>query len=189
MTEEIWAAIPSRPGYEASDQGRIRSVDRLITESTGKTRRHRGRVLRTTVLPNGYHHTFTGAGMGGYVHRLVLEAFVGPCPPGMEACHGIGGREDNRLTNLRWDTHLANVADTVRQGNKVEQRRTHCPSQHVLAAPNLVVSMLPNRKCMACNRGHARVAWLQSRGRPAVFRQIADAYYADIMAGTSAVAS
>jgi hypothetical protein len=50
------------------------------------------------------------------VHRLVLEAFVGPCPDGMEACHGDADPGNNRLDNLRWNTHRANAADTIRQG-------------------------------------------------------------------------
>lgn len=36
------------------------------------------------------------------VHRLVLLAFVGPCPPGCEADHVNRDRSDNRLVNLRW---------------------------------------------------------------------------------------
>ena len=45
------------------------------------------------------------------VHRLVLEAFSGPCPVGMEACHNNGDRLDNRRENLRWDTHFNNCAE------------------------------------------------------------------------------
>jgi len=49
------------------------------------------------------------------VHRLVLEAFVAPCPPGREACH-YPNRDpsDNRLENLRWDTHTENMRDKTR---------------------------------------------------------------------------
>ena len=50
------------------------------------------------------------------VHRFVLEAFVGPCPEGMEGCHNNGNRTDNRLENLRWDTKLANQADRRKHG-------------------------------------------------------------------------
>ncbi len=50
------------------------------------------------------------------VHRLVLEAFVGPCPPGLECCHEDGNSANNATTNLRWDTHQSNVADMVRHG-------------------------------------------------------------------------
>jgi len=45
------------------------------------------------------------------VHRLVLEAFVGPCPEGMECCHNDGDPFNNKLTNLRWDTHVGNMKD------------------------------------------------------------------------------
>jgi hypothetical protein len=51
-----------------------------------------------------------------FLHRLVLEAFVGPCPPGCVGCHANDDPSDNRLENLRWDTHKANSADAVRNG-------------------------------------------------------------------------
>lgn len=50
------------------------------------------------------------------VHRLVLEAFRGPCPTGMEGCHNDGNRENCALENLRWDTPTNNHADKVRHG-------------------------------------------------------------------------
>lgn len=50
------------------------------------------------------------------VHRLVLEAFIGPCPPGMEACHNDGNPRNNALSNLRWDTSENNSADKIRHG-------------------------------------------------------------------------
>lgn len=45
------------------------------------------------------------------VHRLVLLAFVGPCPDGMECCHADGNPANNQLSNLRWDTPKENAAD------------------------------------------------------------------------------
>jgi hypothetical protein len=50
------------------------------------------------------------------VHRLVLEAFVGPCPPGLEGCHRNDDSSDNRLENLYWGTHRQNMADRERNG-------------------------------------------------------------------------
>ena len=50
------------------------------------------------------------------VHVFILEAFIGPCPPGMEGCHYNCDRRDNRLSNLRWDTRAGNMADSVREG-------------------------------------------------------------------------
>lgn len=48
------------------------------------------------------------------LHRLVLEAFHGPCPGGMQACHNNGVKTDNRAENLRWDTPSANQYDRER---------------------------------------------------------------------------
>jgi hypothetical protein len=51
------------------------------------------------------------------VSRLVLEAFVGPCPKGMEACHVHDPTPENdSLDNLRWDTHANNIADKRHHG-------------------------------------------------------------------------
>jgi hypothetical protein len=50
------------------------------------------------------------------VHRLVLEAFRGPCPEGMEACHKNGKPWDNRLENLRWGTPKSNANDKKTHG-------------------------------------------------------------------------
>jgi hypothetical protein len=50
------------------------------------------------------------------VSHLILETFIGPRPDGMEACHDNGRRSDNRLANLRWDTHSGNVADKKLHG-------------------------------------------------------------------------
>lgn len=56
-----------------------------------------------------------------YVHRLVLEAFVGPCPPGLEACHGPDRDvANNKLSNLRWDTKKANAADCESHGTRAK---------------------------------------------------------------------
>jgi hypothetical protein len=50
------------------------------------------------------------------VHRLVLTAYVGPCPEGMECCHNDGDRSNNNLNNLRWDTRKENHQDAIRHG-------------------------------------------------------------------------
>jgi len=49
-------------------------------------------------------------------YRLVLEAFVGKCPQGMECCHNDGNPMNNNLSNLRWDTPKNNHADKVKHG-------------------------------------------------------------------------
>jgi hypothetical protein len=57
------------------------------------------------------------AGVRRPVHQLVLEAFVGPCPPGHEARH-VDDRDpgNNALSNLAWGTHRENCDDRTRHG-------------------------------------------------------------------------
>ena len=71
--------------------------------------------LAITLHRAGYVKTFT-------VHRLILLAFVGPCPEGMEACHNDGNASNNNLANLRWDTHINNEKDKVLHGTNVGSR-------------------------------------------------------------------
>ena len=51
------------------------------------------------------------------LHRLILEAFIGPCPEGMECCH-FPDRDpsNNNLNNLRWDTRKNNHQDRIIHG-------------------------------------------------------------------------
>lgn len=50
------------------------------------------------------------------VHRLVAEAWIGPCPNGQEVCHGEGGQLDNSVSNLRYGTRSDNGLDKRRDG-------------------------------------------------------------------------
>jgi HNH endonuclease len=59
------------------------------------------------------------------VHRLVLEAFVGPCPEGMECRHLDGNRTNNRLDNLAWGTRIENHEDMKRHGTRPTGSRHH----------------------------------------------------------------
>ncbi len=60
--------------------------------------------------------TGVSGGRSVSLHRLILETFVGPSPDGMECCHEDDNPANNRLSNIRWDTHVANVLDAIRNG-------------------------------------------------------------------------
>lgn len=51
-----------------------------------------------------------------FVHRLVLEAFDGPCPPGKECRHIDDVRLNSNYFNIIWGTRLENMADRARNG-------------------------------------------------------------------------
>lgn len=124
---EQWRPITDWSGwYEVSDQGRVRSLDRDIPNSRGGgTRRMRGRILKPKKGGNNDYLQVTlsrGNNENQYraVSCLVLEAFVGPRPEGMQAAHGNGNTFDNSLSNLRWATPRENAGDKRLHGTHLE---------------------------------------------------------------------
>jgi hypothetical protein len=93
----------------ASHGGRVRSVDRTLTDG----RQCGGQELARYRDGDGYWHvTINGEPVA--VASIVLEAFDRPRPYGLEACHGSLGQDCNCAANLRWDTHLENERDKRR---------------------------------------------------------------------------
>lgn len=160
-SSERWFPVPGHEGsYEVSDHGRVRSLDRRVPSGQDRTRIARGRILRPA-LTHGHPAVALGRERKEYVHTLVLQAFVGPAPEGMECCHGDGVRTNNYLGNLRWDTRLGNNLDAIRHGTHYHASREVCPRDHLLKAPNLDPGHLRSgrRQCWAC-------ALTMSWGRP-----------------------
>lgn len=165
MSDEEWVAVPGHEGlYEVSNQGRVRSVPRVSVHRNGRRRLVAGQVLRQ--VPVGKYlkvqiPTASGKRVTYWVHRLVLLAFRGQPPEGMQGCHGDGNGRNNRLTNLRWDTAGANQLDNVRAGTHHNAAKTECPRRHALIKTN-VVGADGDRTCRACANERS-AAYAQSR--------------------------
>lgn len=186
---EKWQAIPGWVGaYEASTEGRIRSLPRLVSYidwRTGNTvqRPAGGIVLKLQPHCKSGHLMVTLPPTKTYVHKVVLETFVGPCPSGLEALHRDGNPTNNQLGNLRWGTRGENILDAVRHGTHQMARRSHCPRRHLLVQPNLVPSKLPTRQCLSCDRARRS---MRAHGHPEDwFRADADRRYQEIMSEAS----
>ncbi|MBZ4580992.1 NUMOD4 motif-containing HNH endonuclease [Mycobacterium avium] len=130
----IWKPIPGYEGlYEVSDEGEVRSLERVVEHGYSGTKTIPARVMRQKIDKGGYRRV--GLRRDGKqrwlgVHRLVLAAFVGECPEGQEVCHGNGNRADNRLENLRYGTRSENMLDQIAHGTHNQARKTHCPQGH-----------------------------------------------------------
>lgn len=190
MSEE-WRAVTGYEGlYEVSDLGRVRSLDRYVQRNggcaSGRPMRLKGIILKPRPMKSG--HLQVNLGKNGIsrnelIHQLVLIAFVGPRPKGMEGCHEDGDPSNNNLDNLRWDTRSGNNLDKVRHGNCHQTNKTHCPNQHILAAPNLVACQERRgfRNCLACNRARASARKMTQKGIEVDFVALADEKYKAIM--------
>jgi hypothetical protein len=186
---ERWLPVVGYEGYyEVSDLGRLRSFPRVTNGSFGSTRRIPGRVLRPGVNPQTGRRLVVlyrdGSGRTHNLYPLVLTAFVGPRPPGMEACHNDGDHTNDRLSNLRWDTSSENSYDIVRHGRHNNALKTHCPRRHRLDEPNLVASTLAagRRDCLSCHKARAKkTRRLEAKGIQIDRLALADDYYRLIM--------
>jgi hypothetical protein len=113
---EVWAEIPGSDGYQASNLGRVRSPHvnyRSEVIEDGWT------ILKPQNSPYGHKYVrvfYSGKYRARGIHRYVVEAFKGPCPPGMECLHIDGDASNNRLDNLRWGTPTENQNDRLRHG-------------------------------------------------------------------------
>lgn len=152
---EEWRPVVGYEGlYEVSNLGRVRSLDRHVAMRwPGHRQMIRGRIKRLhESAPTGY--LATGLARDGQkvtkrVHLLVLEAFVGPRPDGMEACHNNGDMHDNRASNLRWDTKRANAQDVLRHGRNFQARKTRCIRNHDLSV-YAYIKPGGGRQCREC---------------------------------------
>lgn len=190
VSAEEWRPIIGSPGYEVSDLGRVRGIARTVRYRDGQTHRFPERVLKPSANPVSGYLNVKVKGRTRNVHTLVLEAFVGPAPPGMQCRHLNGNAGDARLVNLAWGTRSENNRDQARHGTHHLAKRTHCPAGHLLQAPNLRAATARRgyRGCLACER--ARLAMLRARVNHGVafdldFAEIAAAKYAEIMRGVA----
>jgi hypothetical protein len=113
--DDQFVEIAGYPGYRINRDGEVQSRwsrggRRKLTETWLPLKPVPCRQYLTVNLSDGVKKRRR------YIHRLVLETFVGPCPEGMICCHNDGNPENNCLANLRWDTYLANEHDKHRHG-------------------------------------------------------------------------
>lgn len=81
---EAWRPVIGwEPYYEVSTLGRVRSLERRVTNTLGVTQVFRPVLRRCTLGPNGYQTVTTSVGdrrANHLVHRLMLLAFIGDVP-------------------------------------------------------------------------------------------------------------
>jgi hypothetical protein len=113
---ERWLPIKGFGGfYEISDFGNVRSYarsGRQFLRNGSRGRCATPKNLKPKKNPCGYRIVSLGSGKGiaktCLIHRLVLEAFIGPSPKGFVCAHLNGDPWDARLANLKWVTYAEN---------------------------------------------------------------------------------
>lgn len=104
-------------GYRVGDDGSVWSCRKRGGSSVGKGGFHNTEKwipLKQLQQPSGHLRVSLNNQQRQLTHRLVLLAFIGPCPEGMECCHKNDTPHDNNLTNLYWGTRKQNGQDKAR---------------------------------------------------------------------------
>lgn len=158
-TCEEWRQVVGYAGvYEVSNEGRVRSLDRMTGSCFGRSRPVRGRILDGEITRAGYRRvklSLDNIVDRRTVHSLVAEAFIGPRPEGLQVCHNDGDPLNNRSHNLRYDTASANVLDSVRHGTQAQARKTQCAQGHEFTPDNITwikTASGRGRHCRTCRR-------------------------------------
>lgn len=126
MTKEIWKDIPGYEGhYMVSNYGRVYSIPRIVNHSLKGKKTIPGKMLKLHINNKGRIFTdlcLNGVATRWYVHRLVMLAFVGPCPNGKEVNHIDFDPTNNHLDNLEYLTHVENAAHSAVNFSRGENR-------------------------------------------------------------------
>lgn len=146
--------------YQVSDDGQVRSVDRIIDMPHGRPRKQPGVILKLQYC-HGYYAQ-VGISIFGekrleFPHRLVARTFLSDEHfEGAIVCHRDGNPINNHVSNLYWGTSTRNNRDTVEHGHNVNANKTHCVNGHEFNAENTYERFGPTgrrwRDCKKCKR-------------------------------------
>ena len=111
--KEYWKNIPGWENeYMVSSKGQVKSLEREVIDCNGKMWTLPERIRKQYKQPNGYMEVTLSKNNHQHrysVHSLVMKAFVGERPEGMDIDHKDSNRANNELVNLRYVTRKDNV--------------------------------------------------------------------------------
>lgn len=127
--EEIWKDIPGFEGYYmASNQGRIRSLDRVIQHKNGKKYHRKGKILKQYISNGGYYRIDL-PDKSYQVSNLVALSFPEICGEyfdGAETDHINTIKTDNRPENLKWVDRKGNLANPITKQRQIVSHKGKC---------------------------------------------------------------
>lgn len=130
---EIWKDIPDYKGhYEISNLGRVKSIERTIHYTNGRSRKIKERILKQCHAKNlkcAYWMVCfrkDGKQQSKMVHRLLAEAFI-PNPENLsDVNHKDGVKLNNDLSNLEWIDRKGNMNHAFQMGlSLISQGENH----------------------------------------------------------------
>jgi hypothetical protein len=124
MQEEFeeWRPVVGWEGvYDVSSLGRIR---RVKTSGNSKA----GHILKPQLNRDGYpliRFRKPGVAKMKAIHKAVAEAFLGPCPDGLEVNHIDFDKQNCRANNLEYTTRRNNMLHAYASGRMAARGEKH----------------------------------------------------------------
>jgi len=117
---EVWEDIKGYEGvYKVSNLGMIKSIDRVINSSNGRSYFKKGIVLKPVLDEDGYYQVSlckNGTQKEKKIHRLVMEAFTPNFKNKPEINHIDTIKTNNCISNLEWCTQIENSDHAIANG-------------------------------------------------------------------------
>jgi hypothetical protein len=115
ITEEIWKNLEKFEGYQVSNLGNIRSVDRYRKGKNNTLAKIKGRSLTIRKNKRGYLECRI-KNIDKVIHRLVAQTFILNPKFKPQVNHINGIKTDNRSENLEWCTNSENQIHAYKTG-------------------------------------------------------------------------
>lgn len=185
MMQEEWLPVVGwERHYQVSNLGRVMSITRTLIMVNGRYRTYPGKLLALTPHPRDLHLycMLHNPRCNCRVHQLVMRAFVGKCPEGMEVRHLNGNHADNHRLNLQYGTRLENNLDTVEHGRHTLASARQCKRNHMFIGSNIKRLPKNHRGCLACTLAWPEAQQYRNTGQyEQQYKAIADLHYFKIM--------
>lgn len=127
-TNEIWRLYPEFDFIEVSTLGRVRTLDRVVSNGKGK-RVEKGKILKQGLNKNGYLRVAFRKDsklVNKSVHRLVAHTFLSNQKNLPEINHKDNNKLNNSVSNLEWCSHKYNIEYREKYG-KSSAEVSGCP--------------------------------------------------------------
>ena len=116
--KEFFVKIPGFDGYEISNLGNVKSLERYI-KIQDRTKFVKERILRKAIGKRGYYVVLLknkNKAYTKYIHRLIAETFIHNFYDKKLINHKDGNKLNNSIDNLEWCTPKENLYHAVKTG-------------------------------------------------------------------------
>jgi len=115
----IWKTIKDFPEYAISNEGQIKSIQRVVKSTAGWHNSQKGRtvserILKPALTQNGYYFVTlrrNGRHHPVRIHQIVAHEFIGSKLDGLVINHKNGIKTDNKVENLEYCSKAKNTQE------------------------------------------------------------------------------